>query len=127
MHRVPFTVAVVDDDVVYRQFLKMLLGRSRSVSWIGEASDGREAIALVAAKQPDVLILDNQMPILSGLDALPLIRAASPTTRIVFHSGSADETLPGRARAAGAHAVLPKGTDFDLLVPSLTASLAAPG
>lgn len=123
----PFTVAVVDDDVVYRQFLKVVLGRSGSTSWVGEAGDGREAIVLAAVTKPDLLILDNHMPHLNGLAALPLIRAASPSTRIVFHTGSPDETLPARARAAGAHIVLPKEAAPERLVLSLAETMSIPG
>jgi two-component system, NarL family, nitrate/nitrite response regulator NarL len=122
---VSFTVLVVDDDPLYRHLLKTLIARSPAMTWVGEAADGRKGIALAASIRPDLVILDHQMPGLVGLDVVPLIRLASPNTKIVFHSGATDAGLQARARAAGAHAFMPKDIDLSDFVPALERTAAA--
>ena len=79
---------------------------------VGEASDGGEAVAIVAEHQPDVVVLDLGLPDLSGLDVIPRIRAVAPSARVVVFTGSVEPDFEGRARSAGAHAFAVKGGDL---------------
>jgi DNA-binding NarL/FixJ family response regulator len=81
----------------------------RGLEVVGEAVDGQQAIELAERLQPDAVILDHDMPRMTGLQAAPLLRERAPNAIVVFYcagGGSADETL---ARGAGAHAYLEKG------------------
>lgn len=103
-------VAVVDDSPDIRALLRQLVDVDDRFEFVGEAADGHGAVDLVARVAPDLLILDQQMPRLSGVEALPEIRKVAPRTAVVVYSGEADPRLSGRALAAGAIAVLEKGT-----------------
>jgi CheY-like chemotaxis protein len=87
---------------------------------VGEATNGEEAISLAAAEAPDLLILDQQMPGLSGVDALPEIRRRAPGTAVVLYTGESDPNLSGRALAAGALAVLDKVASGATIVDQLS-------
>ncbi|MCA9738613.1 MAG: response regulator transcription factor, partial [Gemmatimonadetes bacterium] len=63
-------VVLVDDHVLVRSGLRVLLNQMAGIAVVGEASDGREAVERVQELKPDLVILDIQMPELNGLDAL---------------------------------------------------------
>ena len=103
-----YTVVIADDNVVLRRIVARALDATKFFRVVGEASDGNEAITVVAQHQPDVLILDMQMPLRNGLEALPSIREAAPDTYIAIFSGIAPEILTPAATMAGAHLYLEK-------------------
>lgn len=70
----------------------------------GAAFDGREAIERARSDQPDAVILDQEMPVMNGLTALPLIRQAAPSTTLVMFSSSRDRDIVEAALAHGAAA-----------------------
>lgn len=76
-------VLLADDHLIVRQGLKALL-EVEGLSIVGEATQGRDAIALAAAEKPDVAVLDISMPIMNGLDAAAEIRKVSPQTKIIL-------------------------------------------
>jgi signal transduction histidine kinase len=76
---------------------------------VGEAGDGREGVDLAAELQPDVVLVDLAMPVMDGLEALPLIRKACPQTRVVVLSGFEADAMAQRALDAGADGYLQKG------------------
>ena len=82
---------------------------------VGEAGDGREAVALAERLQPDVLLLDIAMPEMDGLEALPRVREVSPETQIVMLTGVTAASIRERAFVAGASAFIEKGIDIDEL------------
>lgn len=78
-------VLVVDDDESLRKMLQVgLTYGPSSVEVVGEATNGFEAIHQAASLQPDLIILDQQMPLCSGSQALPEIQRVSPASRILF-------------------------------------------
>jgi two-component system chemotaxis response regulator CheB len=112
------TVVVVDDSSAQRRYLRTALEVDGDVEVVGEAANGREAVALVAALRPTAVLLDLNLPVMSGLEAIEHIMAASPTPVLVWSAfvtgddrGNALEAL-----AAGAVDVLPKpgADDVDL-------------
>lgn len=106
-------VVVVDDIDDIRQLLRLTLRRDGRFEVVGEAADGIEAITVVAAAQPDLVILDRQMPRLGGLEALPEIRAVAPHAHVVLYTARPDADTQQAALAAGALDVLEKaGTGF---------------
>lgn len=105
-------LVVVDDIPEVRYLLKMLLAIEPSCTVVGEASNGREAIEVVEALQPEVVVLDLEMPIMDGWHALPQLRRVSPTTHIiVFSSRPIDARLEKRLTNLGADRFVSKGGD----------------
>jgi signal transduction histidine kinase len=102
-------VVVVDDTPDLRLLLRLTLERDGDISVVGEASDGREGIDAVARLQPELVMLDLAMPVMDGIEALPLIKAACPATRVVVLSGFEAGAMEERSRNAGADAYLQKG------------------
>ena len=96
------TIVVVDDHVVVRRGLRALLEEESKWNVIAEAGDGREAIEKARVFHPDLMILDITMPQLNGLEAIPGIRKASPSTHILVLSMHDEEELIHRTLEAGA-------------------------
>jgi DNA-binding NarL/FixJ family response regulator len=99
---------VVDDHDVLRQALAELLVQA-GFDVVGEAGDGADAVAVAKRLHPDVVLLDLRMPVLSGLDAAPLIREACPDTQVVLLSAFESPALEQQALDAGCFAYLVKG------------------
>lgn len=102
-------VVIADDVPEIRQLLRRVLTPSRGFLVVGEAVDGRTAVELAAALDPDALLLDLAMPVLDGLSAIPEIRRRSPRTKICVLSGYPSDDLALSASDLGAHAYLEKG------------------
>src|SRR5687767_10439994 len=75
-------VLIVDDNAIVREGLAAILGRQRDLVVIGQASNGEEAIALFRQHQPDVTLMDVQMPVRNGIEATQTICQEFPTARI---------------------------------------------
>ncbi len=80
----PLRILLVDDSALMRRMLRELLAGDPGVSVVGEAGDGREAIARVAELRPDLLILDVRMPVMDGLETTRQIMAYMPTPILVL-------------------------------------------
>lgn len=114
-----YTALLADDVPELRRLLRHVLEWSERFSVIAEAEDGAQAIDLVAALKPDLVLLDISMPVMDGIEALPRILAAAPGTKVVILSGFEAERLAERATAEGACAYLEKGIPPALLVKQL--------
>ena len=99
---------VVDDHDMLREALVELLVQA-GFDVVGEAGDGADAAALAKQLDPDVVLMDLRMPVLSGLDAAPLIKEACPATQVVLLSAFESPALERQAREAGCFAYLVKG------------------
>jgi DNA-binding NarL/FixJ family response regulator len=102
------SVLVVDDHPLMREGVAAVLAGKSDLTIVGEASDGPEAIEKFRALQPDVTLMDLQMPLMSGIDAMHAIRLERPTARIVVLTTFAGDVLAQRALRAGASAYLLK-------------------
>lgn len=111
------TVLLVDDDADLRMLARVHLTKDPSVTIIGEAADGAQALKQVAALRPDAVVLDLEMPVMDGLTALWLIRALEPETRVVIWSAHAD---PANVEQRGAAAVLGKDCHGPELLQAVT-------
>jgi two-component system, NarL family, response regulator NreC len=107
---------LADDHAVIRAGLRLVLERQRDFQVLGEAADGREAVAKAAELHPDVVVLDLAMPNLNGMEATRQICSAMPGVQIVVLSMHSDEEYVLRALKAGARAyVLKEAGEADLI------------
>lgn len=120
-------IVVCDDQEPFRQLVSMILGLDPDLEVVGEAADGRQAVDLVAKLHPDLLLLDIAMPVMDGLEALPLIRASNPETQVVMLTGVTVGSIRERAMAAGAAGFIEKGADVDDLARRVKDICREPG
>lgn len=117
-------VVIVDDHHVVRQGLEAVLGSDASIVVVGQAADGREAIAVVETTEPDVVLMDLQLPELSGLDATRNILVAHPTTAVLVLTMFEDDDTVHAAIAAGAVGYLLKGADGEDILAAVHSAAA---
>ena len=101
-------VAVADDHAEMQVALRLLLSFSEDVEVICAAKDGQEAVECAKQFQPDILVIDIQMPVLDGLEATKQIVSLALPTRVILISIYKDSYYVREARAAGAKGFLPK-------------------
>ncbi|MCU1594703.1 MAG: response regulator receiver modulated CheB methylesterase, partial [Frankiales bacterium] len=104
------TVVIVDDSPVQRRFVRAAVDADPDLSVVGEARNGKEAVALVARLRPSAVLMDLDLPLMSGIEAIERIMASSPTPILVYsgHVGGAESANALEALAAGAVDVLAK-------------------
>ncbi len=104
------TVVVVDDSPVQRRFVRAAVEADPDLTVIGEARNGKEAVALVARLRPAAVLMDLELPVMSGIEAIERIMAASPTPILVYsaHVAGVESANALEALAAGAVDVLAK-------------------
>lgn len=101
-------VAVVDDDVTIRSLIRMLFARREDIALVGEVADGTEAIEMVRATEPDVVLVDLLMPRLGGHQLLPMLVREAPRTMLLVLSALQAIDEADRSFALGAFAYLEK-------------------
>lgn len=101
-------VVVVDDHDLFRAGLCRLLRDELTIQVVGDAPDGEQAAGLVAARRPDVVVMDIHLPGMSGIDATRAIRELAPDTAVLMLTVSADEEEILEAILAGASGYLLK-------------------
>lgn len=114
-------IILADDHAVMRTGLRLVLERQSDFQVVGEASDGREAVAMVHKLMPDVLVTDIGMPNLNGIEAARQIAAAAPQVAVVVLSMHSDESYVLRALKAGAKAYLLKESAESDLISAIRA------
>lgn len=97
----PATILLADDHTIVRDGLRMILGSSGDAAVVGEAGNGREALAKARALRPDVIIMDIGMPELNGIEAARLIALEQPAARIIILSMHNTREHISRAFQAG--------------------------
>lgn len=107
---------ICDDVDDIRMLIRVAFDSDDDFEVVGEASNGAEGIAAARALSPDVILLDINMPVRSGLDALPDLREVVPDAAIIIFSGFEDWSLSGRVQDHGADAYIEKGTEVHEIV-----------
>jgi DNA-binding NarL/FixJ family response regulator len=104
----PTRVVVIDDQTVVREGLVLILDLLPNVEVVGAGGDGEDALRLVAAHRPDVVLMDLRMPRMDGVEATKRIQASYPETRVVVLTTYADDDSVFAALRAGARGYLTK-------------------
>lgn len=118
------TAVLADDHPIVRRGLRVLLETEDSCRVVGEAGDGLTALDLIERLEPDVAILDVQMPDLGGLEVARRVRERAPRTSVVMLSMHADEPFVLEALRHGAVAYVLKGAAATDLVAAVHAAVA---
>lgn len=113
------TIIIADDHEVVRRGLRMTIEGEEDMALLGEAGNGREAIDLVGAHQPDVLLLDIQMPEMDGIAAAAIIRQRHPATKVLMLTSFGNDNQLHDALQTGVTGYLLKDTSGDDLVAAI--------
>ncbi|MDK9724933.1 MAG: response regulator [Sterolibacteriaceae bacterium MAG5] len=114
---------VADDSATMRLLLTAILARA-GVEVVAEASDGKQAVELAARHRPDIVCLDLDMPVMTGLQALPAIRSGCPGARVLMITGSASREAIAEAARGGARGYILKPFHPDRVVEAVDKLLA---
>lgn len=117
-------VLVVDDHQLVRQGLEAVLASAADIALVGQAADGRTAVDMANEVGPDVVLMDLQLPVLSGLDATREILAARPGTAVLVLTMFEDDDTVHAAVAAGAVGYLLKGADGEDILAAVRSAAA---
>ena len=119
----PIRLLVVDDHSLFRRGLTALLSQDGRFEVVGEAGDAGEAQRRAAELQPDVILLDNHLPGVTGVDALPGLREAAPRAQVLMLTVSEDERDLSAALRGGARGYLLKTVDQAVLASAIERTL----
>lgn len=112
-------ILVVDDHTLFRRGLMALLAREPQLEVVGDAADAGQAQRRAQELQPDLILLDNHLPGVRGVDALPALREAAPKARVLMLTVSEDEQDLAAALRGGAAGYLLKTIEGDALAAAV--------
>ena len=115
----PVQLLLVDDHSLFRRGLKALLEQDGRFAVAAEAGDVGEALRALERAQPDVILLDNHLPGVRGVDAIPALKDAAPAARVLMLTVSEDEKDLAAALQAGADGYLLKTMESDQLADTI--------
>ena len=115
---------LADDHKIMREGLRALIGREPDLEVVGEAANGREAVALARERTPRVVLMDVAMPDLNGVEATRQIRSAAPGASVIALSIHRDRRFVTHMLRAGASGYVLKGCSFEELVRAIRAVAA---
>lgn len=117
----PIRILVVDDSPDWQRFLLARLASNCDLKIIAVANDGLEAVQKAAELQPDLLLMDLNLPVMNGFDATRRVREVSPNCKVLFLTQNASRDLVSAAFEAGACGYIVKSDSGADLVPGIKA------
>ena len=115
----PISLLIVDDHTLFRRGLKALLAQDDRFEVTSEAADVGEALRCVGQHAPDLILLDNHLPGVRGVDAIPALKEAAPAARVLMLTVSENENDLAAALQAGADGYLLKTVESDQLADTI--------
>jgi DNA-binding NarL/FixJ family response regulator len=112
-------IAIADDHNLVRESFALALQTDSNFQIVFQAENGRELIEEIPKVRPDVVILDLEMPVMNGWDALTHLKKYSPATKVVIVSMHFQGLIIKDLVARGAHGFLPKNADFETLINAI--------
>jgi len=118
-HGASISVLLVEDQQLMRDGIKMLLELEEGINLVGEATNGEEAVSLYKQKQPDVVLMDIEMPVMSGIEATKKIKILNPQARVIILTTFGQEEYLHNGLLAGAQGFLLKAVSGEELADSI--------
>ncbi|STZ75759.1 response regulator [Bergeriella denitrificans] len=112
-------IILIDDHTLFRSGIKALLSRQNDFEVIGEAADGFSGVKLVEQQRPDIVLLDLDMPVMNGREALAQILSTNPQQNVVMLTVSEDSDDLTECMRLGARGFLLKNINADFLLDSI--------
>jgi len=112
-------VMIVDDHVLYRAGVKTALSSRKDIKIIAEADNGAHLLAMLKGIQPDVILLDIQMPIMDGIATLPEVKKLYPQIKIIMLTLLDDQSMITRLMELGANSYLVKTSDAEVIYEAI--------
>jgi DNA-binding NarL/FixJ family response regulator len=113
------TVLLAEDHTIVREGFRKMLELEKDLQVVGEAQDGRQAVALAKKLRPDVVLMDIAMPLLNGLEATRQVLKAVPATKVVILSAHNDDAYVKNATDSGAVGFLLKQTSSHVVCEAI--------
>jgi DNA-binding NarL/FixJ family response regulator len=111
----PIKVAIADDHVLFRAGVKTALSIHKDIKMIAEADNGMQLLTVLKHVQPDVILLDIQMPILDGIGTLPEIKRLYPQIKVIMLTMHNDHSMISKLMELGANSYLTKNSDSEII------------
>lgn len=115
----PIKVAIADDHALFRAGVKTALSSRKDIQMIAEAENGMQLLNLLKHIQPDVILLDIQMPIMDGLATLPEVKKLYPNVKVIMLSMHNDHSVITRMMEIGANSYLTKDSDSEMIYQAI--------
>ncbi|MBC7423790.1 MAG: response regulator transcription factor [Ferruginibacter sp.] len=115
----PIKVLIADDHVLYRAGVKTALSSKDDVKVIAEADNGTHLLNMLKIIQPDVILLDIQMPIMDGITALPEIKKNWPDIKVIMLTMLEDHSMITKLMELGANSYLSKTSDIEVIYEAI--------
>ncbi len=112
-------VLIADDHTLFRTGVKTSLAQYKDIEFIGEAENGMQLLNLVKFLQPDVILLDIQMPIMDGIATLPEVKKILPNAKIIMLTMNDDVSMISKLMEIGANSYLTKNSDSETIYEAI--------
>jgi len=115
----PIKVAIADDHVLFRAGVKSALSVHKDIKMIAEADNGMQLLTVLKHIQPDVILLDIQMPIMDGINTLPEIKKMYPEIKVIMLTMHNDHSMISKLMELGANSYLTKNSDSEIIYQAI--------
>lgn len=115
----PIKVAIADDHALFRAGVKTALSVRKDIEMIAEADNGMQLLNLLKHIEPDVILLDIQMPLMDGITTLPEIRKLYPEIKVIILSMHNDHSMISKLMEVGANSYLTKNSDSETIYQAI--------
>jgi len=116
---VKIKVLITDDHAVFRTGVKSSLSHYTDIEFIGEAENGVQLLNLINSLQPDIILLDIQMPVMDGITTLPQVKKILPNAKIIMLTMSDDAGMISKLMEIGANSYLIKNSDSETIYEAI--------